>query len=114
MKPDYIDHSVYPDRAELLDLKQEFLDDVDRSDYVDRICGAWDFGVPPEPETFELFRQWKDVFDRFPLLHSPAYHAFRTIFRWEQLPRQGGTFIQLTHTPFDAAEGRTDPCEDRV
>ena len=44
-----------------------------------RICAAWDYGVHPDPETFTLFARWKEVFDRFPVLTSPAYHAFRAL-----------------------------------
>lgn len=65
----YIDYSVYPD----LDDPPEALEtDEDRADYVQRICAAWDFHIHPEPETFALFSQWKDIFDRFPLVMSPA------------------------------------------
>jgi hypothetical protein len=42
-----LDESVYPDRAppdELARLEE-------RSDYVQRICGAFDFGIPPEGRT---------------------------------------------------------------
>ncbi len=49
----------------------------DRADYVHRVCAAWDFGIVPEVLTFRLFRAWRDIFDRYPLPHSPAYHAFR-------------------------------------
>ncbi|WP_156427154.1 hypothetical protein [Leptolyngbya sp. NIES-2104] len=53
---------------------------ADQADYVARICGAWDFGIIPTPETFLLFSTWREVFDGFPLLHSPAYAAFRSGF----------------------------------
>ena len=57
-----IDHSVYPD----VEHGEEFEDDYDRADYVQRICAACDFGVPPDRDTVALFRGWRDVFDRFP------------------------------------------------
>lgn len=114
MKNMYIDHSVYPDRGELDPLKSEFEDDADRADYVERICSAWDFDIRPEQQTFELFKTWKNIFDEYPLPHSPAYHAFRTIFRWNAVPKKGGTFIVPTYMKLDRIEGRTDPCEDMV
>jgi hypothetical protein len=73
----YIDHSVYLDLADPPDVLETM---EERADYVHRICSAWDFHVHPEPETFELFSQWKEVFDCFPIPTSPAYHAFRAWF----------------------------------
>lgn len=70
-----IDHSVYPD----VEHGEGFEDDYDRADYVQRICAACDFGVPPDRDTVALFRGWRDVFDRFPLLDSPSYHALRAL-----------------------------------
>ncbi len=79
----YVDQTVYPDQAE----PPSVIDSPEaRADYVHRVCAAWDFHIPPEPETFELFSQWKDVFDRYPLPASPAYHAFRAWFGWEPVP----------------------------
>ena len=78
-----IDYSVYPDVAEL-PIKFHSLEE--QADYVTRICGAWDFGMPPTSETFSLFATWKQVFDCFPLKHSPAYAAFRTAFGWTLMP----------------------------
>ena len=104
-----LDHSVYPDvpPPSVLNTPEE------KADYIQRICGAMDFGITPEMETIRLFSQWKDVFDRFPLKASPAYHAFRSFFRWEpveQLPYLGTpSYIKL-----DRLEGREDGFEDRV
>jgi hypothetical protein len=78
-----IDRSVYPD----IEDTSGVLDTIEgRADYVQRICAAWDFDVVPTPQTFTLFEQWQDVFDRFPLLHSVAYHTFRARFGWPELP----------------------------
>lgn len=110
----YIDHTVFPDRKELLELPEKFLSEVDKADYVERICAAWDFDLRPESQTVQLFRQWKGVFDAYPLPQSPAYHAFRTLFGWEAFPRFGGRHTKLTHRSFDAAEERDDPFEDRI
>lgn len=80
MNSDPIDASVYPD----VDEPPTVLETAeDKADYIHRICSAWDYGVHPEPEVFSLFAQWKDVFDRYPVATSPAYHAFRIWFRWE-------------------------------
>jgi len=73
-------------------------------------------GVHPEPETFTLFGRWKEVFDRLPVLTSPAYHAFRTWFRWE--PMAFPTTVSPP-TPryriLDQLEGRDeDPCERMI
>src|SRR5512147_160867 len=102
----YIDHSVYPD----LDEPPTTLDTPeDRADYVHRICSAWDFYVHPEPETFELFAGWKDVFDRFPLLASPAYAAFRAWFGWEPFPVPPGiTGPTPLYVHLDRLEGRPE------
>lgn len=65
-----MDSSLYPDMdSPPLELKT----DEERADYVARVCAAWDFGVLPERETFEMLRGWKDVFARFPIEDSPAY-----------------------------------------
>jgi hypothetical protein len=109
----YIDQSVYPD----CDAPPNLLDTPeDRADYVHRICAAWDFGILPEPETFRLLEQWKDVFDRFPILTSPAYHAMRMWFGWEPLAyptpmvRPEPPWVHL-----DRLEGRdTEPCEEMI
>lgn len=83
----YIDHSVYPDLSDPPTILQT---PEDHADYVHRICAAWDFHVLPEPETFALLSGWKDVFDKFPLATSPAYHAFRAWFGWESVPYPPG------------------------
>lgn len=106
----YIDHSVYPDVAPLPDV---LITEEQRADYVERICGAWDFDVFPERETLELFRGWKEIFDRYPLPYSPAYHTFRRIFGWEDVAfPEAGVVRQLPYEILDRLEGRDpDPCE---
>jgi len=110
----YIDHSVYPDREHGDDLITAFVSDIERAEYVERICAAWDFDIRPEEATFALFRGWKHIFDEFPLLHSPAYHTFRTIFGWEEMPKSGGMYITPIYIKLDRMEGRTDPCEGMI
>lgn len=106
-----IDHSVYPDHDHP---PTELLTPGDRADYVSRVCAAWDFGVPPTTETFSLFSGWRDVFDQFPLLHSAAYAAFRTIFKWP--PVAGGSVLEAHYEQVDRRAGRQlpDPCVDSV
>jgi hypothetical protein len=90
--------------------------DAEKADYMGRICAAWDFGVFPERETIELFRGWKDIFDRFPLPQSIAYHTFRRMYKWNPIPfpRQG-ILRRLTWEVLDELEGREpDPCAQLV
>ncbi len=104
-----IDHSVYPDVRH----GDDFEDDYDRADYVHRICTAWDFGVPPEAYTVTLLRNWRDVFDHFPIAPSPAYHAFRAHFGWPALTME--LCVAPAHwETLDALEDRQDPFRHRV
>ena len=108
-----LDHSVYPD----FDQPPANLETAEEmADYVQRICAAWDFYIHPEPETFALFSSWRDVFDRFPLVTSAAYHTFRAWFGW---PPMAPPPNMLAATPQwairDQLEGRDpDPCEKMV
>ena len=85
----------------------------EKADYVHRICGAFDHGIVPEKSTLELRSVWKEVFDRFPLRSSPAYHALRAFHGWnplEKLPYLGDpAYVKL-----DRLEGREDGFEDWV
>jgi hypothetical protein len=108
----YIDGSVYPDA----DTPPEELLSVEaKADYVHRIVSAWDFGITPEPETFALFSQWKEVFDAFPIETSLAYHAMREWFGWEPVPLPPGIYLpEPRYRELDRIEGRTDPCEHMI
>lgn len=77
------------------------------SDSRRRAGGQWDYGIVPEPDTFQLLAQWQEVFDRFPLPHSAAYHTFRFWFGWEPVP---GRALRAGYELDDLREGRTDPC----
>jgi hypothetical protein len=105
-----LDHSVYPD---VEDPSDELPTPEDKAEYVHRICSAFDFGIFPEREDWQRFVEWKEIFDRFPLPHSPAYHTFRTSYGWPAAPRSShgltpGWKIQ------DLREEREDPCENMV
>ena len=100
-----IDFTVYPD----VEHGEAFEDDADRADYLMRVCAAWDFGIPPYPETLRLLSGWREVFERYPLPRSAAYHAFRALFRWPP--------VAIAESPLparwersDAREERDDPC----
>ncbi|MCC6422456.1 MAG: hypothetical protein IT447_03185 [Phycisphaerales bacterium] len=108
-----IDHSVYPD----LDRPPSELESAEaKADYIHRICSAWDFGIQPEPATFNLFSQWREVFDRFPIVTSPAYHTFRSWFGWPSVPIPTGLpkpTLRWEH--LDRLEGRPpDPCDGMI
>lgn len=109
----HIDHSVYPD---LDDPPDDLPDDFAKADYIHRICAAWDFGVMPDAETFKLFAGWKDIFDRFPVDTSIAYHTFRSEFGWEEFPWPPGIKAPTPRWEImDRMEGRgSDPCEEMV
>lgn len=103
-----LDHSVYPD----LDRPPDELATLEaRGDYLHRVCGSWDYGIVPEPQTLALLSQWKDVFDAFPVRHSAAYHALRRLFGWDPVP---GHTLRATYEIYDLQEGRTDPCADWI
>jgi hypothetical protein len=108
-----LDHSVFPD----LDAPPDDLcDDAARADYLQRVCAAWDFGIHPDQQTFALLSTWRGIFDRWPVLTSPGYHAMRMWYDWPPLPYPKGI---PTSTPrwvhLDRLEGRSDdPCERQV
>ncbi|MEW6284352.1 MAG: hypothetical protein AB1758_37400 [Candidatus Eremiobacterota bacterium] len=104
-----IDATVYPDREPPSELTLA----EDKADYVHRVCSAFDFGIPPEEFTLRLMSGWKEIFDRFQLPHSPAYHALRAFFRWEPVAR-GTCCSEPGYRKLDEAEGRVDGYEDRV
>jgi hypothetical protein len=108
----YIDHSVYPD----MDTPpEELLSQEAKADYIHRIVSAWDFGITPEPETFTLLSQWKEVFDAFPVETSLAYHTMREWFGWEAVPLPKGIHLpEPRYRELDRIEGRTDPCEHMI
>ncbi|MBI4266733.1 MAG: hypothetical protein HY657_20390 [Acidobacteria bacterium] len=109
----HIDTSVYPD----VDTPPQSLDSVEeRADYVHRVCSAWDYGIHPDEDTFALFSEWKDIFERFPIVTSPAYHAMRAWFQWEPVPVPTGLHPPTPrYVEYDRLEGRDeDPCEQCI
>ena len=70
--PSWIDGSLYPD-VEVPDS----LDTIeDKIDFLARVCGAWDFGILPEPETLAEIKkeEWREDVDETRMLTSLAYH----------------------------------------
>jgi hypothetical protein len=105
-----LDHSVYPD----CELPPDDLPTLeDKADYVHRICSAFDFGIFPERHDWRLFAGWREVFDHFPLPHSPAYHTFRARYGWPEAPR-GSHGLTPGWKIADQREEREDPCERMV
>lgn len=80
-----IDALLYPDRPAPDNLAAE----ADAADYLLRVCGAYEFGIPPSPATLATLRGLRGTFDRFPLTDSMAYHALRRWFGWPELPHVG-------------------------
>ena len=103
----YVDGSLYPDEAP----PASFDDSTTRADYLARVCGAWDFGIVPEPATLALLEDWRAVFDRYPLPASVAYHTFRALYGW---PSIGPAAWFPPRTDSDVREGRDDPCVELV
>ena len=102
---DAIDHSLYPDTAAPEDLRDELV----AADYVQRVCGAYDFGIVPSDPVLDTLRGLRAVFDHFPLPASPAYHALRRLFGWPEVPSLPP--MRLRYELFDLREGRgPDPC----
>jgi hypothetical protein len=97
-----LDYSLYPDREIPTDLT-----DAERAEYVERLCRQFDFGTPIASRFVVALRAWKDIFDRFPILDSPAYHAIRAYFRWERFtPRYKNTGWKPKWELQDLREGR--------
>lgn len=104
------DQSVYPD---LDDPPVELRTVLDRADYVHRICTAWDSGIVPDRDTFDLLKQWRQVLDAHSIPTSPAYHALRAWFGWPPVPK--APLLDTTAEQLDRREGRgADPCRDMI
>lgn len=104
----YIDQSLYPDEAAP---NAESLTPEEKAEHVDRVCAAWEFDILPERETLETILGWKDVLERFPMPQHETYHTLRDLCGLPPIP---GCIFELRSERLDAAEGRTDPCADRV
>ncbi len=111
MTAQYLDYSVYPDVEDASELPETLVTDEQKADYIGRLCAAWDFDIYPEKETFALLRNWKAVFDGYPYAESPAYHTFRRLFGWEDIPFAKNSSVHLSYEILDRLEGREpDAC----
>lgn len=105
-----LDYSLFPDVAEL---PETLPTDGDKADYVARVCGAWDFGLVPSIETFQLLRTWPHIFDHFRITGSPSYVAFRTLYGWPTI--DCGTVQTARYERLDArARALPDAYADRT
>ena len=104
-----LDASLYPDEAPPPTLACE----LDAADYLQRVCGAFDFGIVPNADVLATLRELRAVFEAYPLPASPAYHALRELFGWP--PVAGLPPARLRYEHFDLREGRpADPCADAL
>jgi len=94
---DWLDGSLYPDTEvpETLETLEE------RVDFIARLCGAWDFGILPYPETIAEVRreEWKEAVDACRLLTSPTYHLLRKWHGLETLPYLGQRIAHIDDDP---------------
>ena len=95
--PSWIDGTLYPDRT-----VPEALESLaDRVDFLVRLCGAWDFGILPRPETLEVIcmPDWREAADVCRLLTSPAYHLLRRWHALHPLPYEGDSLPYIREDP---------------
>jgi hypothetical protein len=104
-----IDASLYPDRPPPSHLESP----EDKADYLERVCGSFDLGLPPTADTLKALREWKDIFDKFAIRGSPAYHALRSLYGWDEMPRLP-YLSKPNYQVLDEIEGRSDGCENLV
>lgn len=105
----YFDATVYPDQIP----PEGLVTILQKADYLHRVIGAFDFGIPPDAGTLQLLSGWREVFDAFALPGSPGYHALRSYFGWPSvatIPFPG----EPAYLKHDALEGRMDGFENCV
>lgn len=107
---DYIDESLYPD-GPAPDPQICPLTDYEKAEHIHRVCTAWEFDIPPEPETMKTIAGWKTILDKFPLPNLIAYHALRLLLRMKPVR---GHILQLPYERMDLAEGKEDVCANMV
>ena len=103
-----VDASVYPDEPP----PKEFTSLAQKADYLHRIVGAFDYGLPPAAATLRLVSKWQEVFDAFPLPGSPGYHALRSYFGWPAIEETPFS-AEPAYLKQDALEDREDGFADR-
>jgi hypothetical protein len=95
--PEWIDGALYPD----IEVPEDLPTLADRVDFLVRLCGAWDFGLLPDPETVEEIRRpdWREAVDAARLLTSPVYHLLRSWHRLPVLPYLGQQLAYIRDDP---------------
>ena len=93
----WIDGALYPDTEPPRVLATL----ADRVDFLVRLCGAWDFGILPDPETVAAIRQpdWQEAVDVCRLLTSPTYHLMRIWHGLDPLPYLGARLAYIQEDP---------------
>ena len=104
-----IDTTLYPDRNPPSSLETP----EEKADYLQRVCGAFDHGLPPTADTLRALRDWKEVFDQFAIPSSPAYHTLRSLYCWEEVLRLP-SLAKPHYQVLDEVGGRSDGCEHLV
>jgi len=94
---DWIDGSLYPDCP----VPEEIVTLGDRIDFLARLCGAWDFGVMPWPQTLRQVLQpdWRQAVDETQMLTSCAYHLLRELHRLPPVRYLGPRFPEIENDP---------------
>lgn len=85
--PEWLDASLYPDQTppdNLVSLSE-------KTDFLARLCSAWDFGILPYTKTIQEIRkqEWLDAVETCRLLTSSAYHLLRSWHGLIPLPYLG-------------------------
>ena len=95
--PSWIDGTLYPECA-VPDALESLAAQVD---FLARLCGAWDFGLLPRPETLAEIRrpEWRQAVDRCRLQTSPTYHLLRGWHNLSELPYLGDTSAAIREDP---------------
>lgn len=101
-KNKWLDGSLYPDEP----VPESITSLPEKIDFIARVCGAWDFGLLPSPDTLDeiLKPEWKEAVEETQLLTSCAYHLLRERHGLKPLPYMGPQFPEILN----------DPCLQRI
>jgi hypothetical protein len=84
---DWYDSSLYPDVKD----PRPPATAGERIDFLARLCGAWDFGILPDPQTLAAVRrpEWREAVEECRLLTSCSYHLLRRLHGLPNAPFLG-------------------------
>ena len=73
----------------------------EKVDYVVRVCGAWDFGIMPKPETLRRLRspEWRPAIEQAQMLTSCAYHLLRELQGLPSAEYLGPRYPEIENDP---------------